>query len=270
MYWFVSSRDRGYAHIFVFDLADRTIRQVTDGDFDDVSPAWSLDGKWLAFSSSRDHRWRVYVAPAICSENSCGTSARQIVDGDPYGSHPTQPVWSSRGQVAFAVLQRNGLYAVYVSDTALKHASRMTQGLMLDTNLAWSPDGTQIAFTSVSDFNQETYTLDVVTGKLTNRSIDLFYDGSPTWSPDGQYLAFASGRGGDIQVYLLNQRDDSLRKLTSGSRTSNPLWSPDGHWIIVESGRSQSTSLVLLDVLTGQFRQLINAHTNYYGVVWKP
>jgi dipeptidyl aminopeptidase/acylaminoacyl peptidase len=46
--------DRRRVHLYVFDIAAKSLTQVTSGDCDDAQPAWSPDGRFLVFVSNRD------------------------------------------------------------------------------------------------------------------------------------------------------------------------------------------------------------------------
>ncbi len=65
--------------------------------------------------------------------------------------------------------------------------------------------------------------------QLTN---DAAMDIDPAWSPDSTRIAFASDRGGKMDLWLRDLRDNSLSQLTKErGRVSGPAWSPDGNHI---------------------------------------
>jgi hypothetical protein len=87
---------------------------------------------------------------------------------------------------------------------------------------------------------------------------------SLSWSPDGRYLAFTAALDGpSSDLYLYDDRDGTIRRLTSGSnQAASPHWSPDGQWIIIQEleagtdGTIRPTSAWAVKTLWSELRKL--------------
>jgi Tol biopolymer transport system component/imidazolonepropionase-like amidohydrolase len=90
-----------------------------------------------------------------------------------------------------------------------------------------APDGSAIAFTAMGDLWLLPAGQQPV--QLTN---DPAVDIDPAWSPDSTRIAFASDRGGKMDLWVRDLRNDSLAQLTQErGAVSGPAWSPDGNHI---------------------------------------
>lgn len=167
--------DRRRTHLYVFDLAAKSLRQITSGDYDDSEPAWSPDGKWLAFSSNRSvpdpdatYDQNIWVVPASNSDK---------------GAHPTQvttnpgadgsPAWSPDGEWIAYVTQMDP----HLFDYATRHlaVAPATGGeaklitLALDRMVTvprFSPDGKFIYFIADDDGTQNLCRVPVTGGEI--------------------------------------------------------------------------------------------------------
>lgn len=95
-----------------------------------------------------------------------------------------------------------------------------------DTDPAWSPDGTTIAFTR----NQQLHAVNADGSDLRRLESDLSAS-TPAWSPDGTRIAFAGSTARRDGVYVIDANGSDLRQLTDepgGSGPGAPAWSPDG------------------------------------------
>jgi Tol biopolymer transport system component len=143
-----------------------------------------------------------------------------------------------RPDLAF-VSTRDGDYAIFGMNADGGHQRRLTRqrgdpstqtGLFYQTEPAWSPDGTQIAFASRRNGSFQIFVMRADGSgarRLTSTKAD---DQNPTWSSDGSKIAFDRGSPGDIWV----MRADGTRAHRIGddfADEGDPAWSPNGRWI---------------------------------------
>jgi Tol biopolymer transport system component len=172
-----------------------------------------------------------------------------------------QPVWSPDGtRIAFQLSDTGG--PIYVMDRNGSHLRRVAGTVgsapyserLRISNLAWSPDGTRIAFITphVSPFytltNGRLAVLDLNTGVVSNLGggeVDTPASGSLTWSPDGTRIAFARtlGLGGGLDqissdIFIIGANGTDERQLHAGDGRVTHIgpmtWSPDGTEIAYE------------------------------------
>jgi TolB protein len=157
-------------------------------------PAWSLDGKWIAYTSTRDDNQELYLA------RPDGSEKRRLTSDPSLDAHPA---WSPDGKrIAFAT-DRWGDLELAVLNVDSGQVARLTESPGLDDYPAWSPDGRSIAFTSNRDRNLEIYTIDAEGANPRNITRSPSLENFPTWTPDGR-LTFVSNRDGGFEVYWLD------------------------------------------------------------------
>jgi Tol biopolymer transport system component len=82
--------------------------------------------------------------------------------------------------------------------------TRLTFNPQSDTNPAWSPDRTKIAFTSTRDGNPEIYVMNADGTSRTRLTFTSAFEDDPSWSPDGTKITFWSSRDGNPEIYIMN------------------------------------------------------------------
>lgn len=175
------------------------------------------------------------------------------------------------GIISFASM-RDGDYEIYLMEADGANLTRLTDHPALDVSPTWSPDGSQIAFsTQRADlFSREIFVMDATGANLVNISRFPVSENNPCWSPDGTRIAFDSMRDGNNEIYVMDSDGSNQIRLTdSPGFDSRPSWSPDGQKIIFESGRtvffheSQEADSAEVALLIEQAIAVAHGRTNF-------
>jgi dipeptidyl aminopeptidase/acylaminoacyl peptidase len=113
---------------------------------------------------------------------------------------------------------------------------------------AWSPDGTQIAFTSFRNGKGDIYVMLPDGSGQTRLTTSNAHDDLAAWSPDSKRIAFASDRSGQLEIWVMNRDGTDQHQIThDGARDYAPTWSPDGKRIAFRSDRDGNAEIYAID-----------------------
>jgi TolB protein len=130
------------AEIYIIDTDGHNLVNFSNHAANDWSPAWSQDGKYIAFLSSRDGNAELYVTPTDCIETRryCGTNTRRLTFNR---TNDASPIWSPDNQhILFAAEQLGDTRHVdlFLLDVTSGDMQRLTAGYGDNQSPAWRPD----------------------------------------------------------------------------------------------------------------------------------
>jgi hypothetical protein len=201
-------------------------QQVGDGQemslFAGREPAWSADGRRLAYTTSQEGVSQVSSA-SLEERVSLLVTQEQVYAG--------QGTWAPGGDRLAYVAEREGNWDIWVAALDGSQPLRLTQDPAMDWAPAWSPDGSQIAFVSDRNGRHQVYVMRV-DGSGVHALTNLAQGAeSPAWSPDGFWLAFVAytGDGEGInsrEIYLMQADGRNQVRLTHNrADDTEPAWS---------------------------------------------
>lgn len=265
---FVSLRD-GNAEIYVTTSVDGEVNFTNDPD-EDSDPAWSPDGKKLAWSSNRDGAYNIYVADA----DGSGIGKLTVSDGA-----DRSPRWSPDGErIAFSrqgtimLMNSDGTGVTQVTEPEPEAtAPPCESGGFLG---GWSPDGDKLTFYAASGSRgtSEVCTINVDGSQLTVvRGDPDTYNTEPAWSPKEQRIAYRSIRQGNHEIYVVNADGSDDTNLTNSPALDiEPAWSPDGQWIAFSSDRTHDFNLFIMKADGSGLFQLTSTYGKDSDPSWGP
>ena len=223
-------RDDGSTAVYLMKPDGTDRRCLVDTAGPDTSPAWSPDGRWVAFQGGTAEQQDLFVVRAD------GTGLRQLTDTPDWEQ---RPVWSPDGQrIAYgrSRIQDEPPWSLRVmavdgsDDSAILPSGR---GIVWAEMRDWSPDGRTLLIATDNGGGLDLVRMDPDGTHLRRlRSEPGDFGSGAVYSPDGSMLAFQADLGGGC-LYVSDPEAQRLIRLTKGCSTGVTLtWSPDGRQIL--------------------------------------
>jgi hypothetical protein len=135
----------------------------------------------------------------------------------------------------------------------------------------WSPDGTQIAFTSNRTGDLNVFTMNADGSNVQQLTHKVVTDAFPSWSPDGSQIVFESTRSGNFDIYTMNADGSDITQLTHNLNTDElPSWSPDGTQIVFDSNRGGNFDIYTMNADGSNVQQLTHKSADDFEPRWSP
>jgi Tol biopolymer transport system component len=265
-----------YPQIYLISVDGEAGQRVTEMEQGACQPAWSPDGKRLAFISPCASNQEIYDRSSIFIINADGSGLTPLpttLGGD------FDPAWSPDGtRIAFTSLRDSGRAQIYVINLEDNTVQPISNNFFRDFQPSWSPDGEKLAFVS-SRLDNKVWTINSDgSGEpgLFTRSGDL-KNSHPVWFPDEQRILFtqrmdlssiprlAAGYEDEEGTYTEYQISSDIKPRREGT------FSPDGQWIAYEGWPEGDNHDIFIMTLNGLDDHRITDDPAYdFDAAWQP
>lgn len=263
---FARRMEDGSQDLWVLDSDGENLQRLTRDRAGEVgyplamSPAWSPDGRRVAYTSYQSGLPRIY-------EMNLETGERKQVPTPRDGDYITPSYTPDGRELAFAVNagRASGLFRYNIVDDCCFQA--ITEGRWEDISPSYSPDGRELAFNSnrLGVGAPQIYRMPGNGGQAAIVSPYVYdrpgYYTSPEWSPRGDRIAYHGRIEQRGRHHILVSELDRRRRVVQLTREGNnedPSWAPDGRHLVYVGERNWGRGLFIVDVETGATRTLIS------------
>jgi TolB protein len=228
-----------------------------------LSPAWSPDGRKLAYVSFDRGNSSIYIQDINSSARELIASFRGINSG---------PAFSPDGRQLALTLSKSGNPEIYVMDLGSKALRQITNQFGIDTAAVFSPDGGSLYFMSDRGGKPQIYKAPASGGGATRITFQGSYNGDPTVSYDGKKIAMTQGNGNNYRIALLDQSLGSPRwsMLSPGSLDESPSFAPNASMILYAAREGSRGVLYAVSADARVRQRLVLANGDVREPAWGP
>ncbi len=248
------SKKNGVKEIFSCDFDGYAPKQITKHGSIAISPTWSTDRQWIAYTALVDEKWKLFIKNLVESRGS-------VIDQH---RHIQNPVWMPNKFELAATLSESRSLTIYSMTGGGKIIEKLTDtnktdALRIDVSPSWSPDGKKFAYVSNMHGGRQIFIKDPGTGQIQRLTNEGKQNESPCWSPKGNKIAYASWIDGQCNIHVIGVDGSGDMQLTHDSGDNeSPSWSPDGNLIAFSSTREGMSKIYIMTATGTDQRRLLN------------
>jgi TolB protein len=227
-----------------------------------MSPAWSHDGKQIAYVSFEDVTPKIYV-------QQVGSGARHVVSSFP-GINGA-PAWSPDNSQLAIVLSKGGNAKIYLMSLGSGQLKQLTFGNSIDTEPNWTPDGQSLLFTSDRGGGPQIYKLNLGSGDTQRLTFNGNYNARGTLTPDGQTLVMIHREHGQLyNIAAQDMQSGGLQILSQSGFDASPSVAPNGRMVLYESDAGQQGVLGMTSIDGRIHLQIPSQNGSVQDPAWSP
>ncbi len=228
-----------------------------------LSPAWSPDGRKLAYVSFESGNSAIYIQDIT-------TGAREKVAG--FRGINGSPAFSPDGGRLAMTLSRSGNPEIYVMDLGSRQLRQLTDTSSIDTEPTWSPDGATIYFTSDRGGRPQIYQVAAAGGGASRVTFEGSYNATPRLSYDGKKMVVAQGSGNTYRIALMDRSLGSPRwsTLSPGSLDETPSFAPNASMVLYAAREGGRGVLYAVSADARVRQRLVLADGDVREPAWSP
>jgi TolB protein len=207
----------------VSDVDGHNAFTVTSSPEPLIGPAWSPDGRKMAYVSFEQKKPVIYVQNLADGKRHALASFR--------GSN-SSPAWSPDGSKLAIVLSKDETSQIYLINAQGGDLRRISSGGALETEPVFSPDGEWLYFTSDRGGSPQIYRAPASGGSAKRMTFEGDYNASPALSRDGKLLAYVHRRDGGFRIASLELATGQTQVLTDTQQDESPSFAPNSRTIL--------------------------------------
>lgn len=188
-----------------------------------MSPAWSPDGRRLAYVSFEGHRAAIYLQE-LATAQRYKLSAAPGING--------APSFSPDGRTLAMVLSKSGNPNIYSLDLQTRQFKQLTKDWYIDTEPRFSPDGQSLLYTSNRDGTPQIYRYTLPEGRISRMTFSGNYNARPSYVPHSQDLVMMHRSDRIFGIARLDPTTGQTQTLVETGTDESPSVAPNGKMVI--------------------------------------